>query len=99
MKIAAKEEVYWTANMNCNKQLQLQIPLSDTGTEAITWSLVDTERVTNHLDREIYGITSKEQKRFNKEFSIRLIAFQSRWVTIGIQELHKTFEQHVIYFR
>jgi hypothetical protein len=63
--------------MTVNKRLHFQIRLSDALTGAITWSLADTERVANHLEREIYGITLNEQKRFKMEFSICLIEFES----------------------
>jgi hypothetical protein len=39
--------------------------------------LPDTERVTIQLEREIYGITSNEQKQLKKEFSSRLIKFEA----------------------
>jgi hypothetical protein len=98
MKPAAEDEAYGAANMTADKRLQFQIRLSDAETEATTWSLADTERVTNQLEREIYGITSNEQKRFKTEFSIRLIEFEAWWETIGIQALRKSIEQHVIHF-
>jgi hypothetical protein len=37
--------------------------------------MADTERVTNQLQTEIYGITSDEQMQFMTEFSIHLIQF------------------------
>ena len=98
MKTAAEDEVYGAANMTADKRLQFQIRLSDAETDATTWSLADTERVTNQLEREIYGITSNEQKRFKKEFSIRMIEFEAWWETLGIQALRKTIEQRVIHF-
>jgi len=97
MKTAAEDEVYGAANMTADKRLQFQIRLSDAETDATTWSLADTERVTNQMGREIYGITSNEQKRFKKEFSIRMIEFEAWWETIGIQALRKTIEQRVIH--
>jgi hypothetical protein len=72
-EIAAEDEAYGAANMTANKRLQFQICLSDAETEATTCSLADTECVTNQLEREIYSITSNEQKRFKTEFSIRMI--------------------------
>jgi thiaminase len=97
-KTASKDEAYRAANMTPNKQLQFHIRLSDAETEATTWSLADTERVTNQLEREIYGITLNEQKRFKTEFSIRMIEFEAWWDTIGIQAVRKTIEQRVIHF-
>jgi len=85
--------------MTANKRLQFQIRLSDAKTEAMTWTLADTERVTNQLERECYGITSNEQQRFKKEFSIRLMKFEAWWETIGIEALRKTIEQRIIHFR
>jgi hypothetical protein len=34
-----------------------------------------------------------------KELSIRMIEFKAWWKAIGVQELRKTIEQHVIHFR
>ena len=56
------------------------------------------EHVTIQLEREIYGITLNEQKRFKKEFSIHIIEFEAWWETIGIQMLWKAIEQCVIQF-
>jgi hypothetical protein len=84
--------------MTANQRLQFQIRLSNAQTDATTWSLADTERVTFQLEREIYGITSNEQQRFKKEFSVRLIEFEAWWETIGIQALRKSIEQDVIHF-
>jgi len=98
MKTAAEDEAYGAPNLTADKRLQFQNRLSDAGTEASTWSLADSERITIQLEREIYGITSNEQKRFKKEFSIRLIEFGAWWETIGIQALRKTIKQRVIHF-
>ena len=46
MKTAAEDEAYRAANMTTYKRLQFHNRLSDGGTEATTWSLADTERVT-----------------------------------------------------
>ena len=61
MKTAAEEEVYGAINMTADEREDLQVRLSDAETEATTWSIADTERVTIQLEREIYGITSIEQ--------------------------------------
>jgi len=98
MKAAAEDEAHGATIMTADKRLQFQIRLSDGETEATTWSLADMEWVTNQLQREIYGITSNEQKRFKMEFSIRLIEFEAWWETIGIQALRKSIEQRVIHF-
>ena len=98
MKAAAEDEAYGAANITADKRLQFQIRLSNAETAATTWSLADTERVTNQLEREIYGITSNEQKRFKKEFSIRVIEFEASCETIGIQALRKSIEQCLIHF-
>jgi hypothetical protein len=98
MKTAAEDEAYRVANMTPNKRLQFQICISDAETVATTWSLADTVRVTNQLEREIYGITSTEQKRFKTAFSIRVIEFEAWWETIGIQALWKSIEQRVTNF-
>jgi len=60
-----------------NKQLQFQIRRFNAETEATTWSFADMERVTIELERDIYGITSNEQKRFKNKFSIRIIEFEA----------------------
>ena len=96
MKGASEDEAYGAAIMTANKRLQCQIPLSDAETEATTWSLADTEWVTNQLEREIHDITLNGQKQFKTEFSIRLIEFEAWWETIGIQALRKSIEQQVI---
>jgi len=77
MKTATDDEANGAANMTDNKWQQFQICLSDAEPEAMTWSLADTEQVTNQLEREIYGITSNEQKLFKKELSIRLIEYEA----------------------
>ena len=95
---AAEEKAYGAANMTTDKRVQFQIRLSDAETEATTWSMADTERVTNQLEREIYGITSNEQKGVKMQFTIRMIEFEAWWETFGIQALQKTIEQRVIHF-
>jgi hypothetical protein len=84
--------------MTANKRLQFQICLSNAETEDTTSSLAHTKQVTKQLEREIYGITSNEQKRFQREFSICLIQFEGWWDIIGIQEPQKSIEQHLIHF-
>ena len=86
---AAEAKAYWAANMTDDMPLQFQIRISDSEAEATTWSLADTECVTHQLESVIYGITSNEQKRFTKEFSIPLIKFEGWWEAIGIQALRK----------
>jgi len=98
MEAAAEDKAYGAAPMTIDKQLKFQIRLSDAETENMTWSLADTEWVTNQLERELYGITSNEQKWLKTEFSIRLIEFEAWWGTMGIQALRKSIEQHVIHF-
>ena len=99
MKTAAKDEAYRAAKMTADKRLQIQVRLPDAEIEATTWSFADMEPVTNLLEREIYGITSNEPKRFKTEFPIRLIQFEAWLETIAIQALWKTTQQRVIYFR
>ena len=72
METAAEDEAYGVANMTADKRRQFQVRPSNAETEAATWSVADTEHITNRLEREIYGIISNEQKQFKKEFSIRL---------------------------
>jgi hypothetical protein len=64
MKTAAKQEVYGAVNMTADKREEFQVCLSDTETEATTWSITDTDRIVRQLEREMYGITSNEQIRF-----------------------------------
>ena len=63
--------------MTADKRVQFQISLSDAEIEATTWSIADADRVVNQLERLIYGITSKDQMQFTKEFSIRLVEFEA----------------------
>jgi hypothetical protein len=62
------------------------------------WSIADAARIVNPLERQIYGITSKDQRWFTKEFSSCLVGFETRWQAIGVQELRKTIEQGAIHF-
>jgi len=98
MKTAGKEKVYGAANMTADKRVEFQVCLSDAATEATTWNLPDIDRIVRQLEREIYGIKSNEQMRFKQELSIRLIEFEPWWRAIGVQELRKTIEQHVLHF-
>jgi len=85
--------------MTADKGLQFQICLSDADTEAVTWSLSDTERITNQVQREISSITWNGQKKLKVEFSIHWIKFEAWWETIGIQAIRKTIAQCILYFR
>jgi hypothetical protein len=98
MKTAAEEEVYGSVNMTGDKWEEFQVRLSDTETEATTWSITDKDRIVSQLESEIYGITSNEQMRFKKLFSIPLIDFEAWWQAIGVQELRKTIQPLVIHF-
>jgi len=99
MKTAAEEEAYGAVNMTTNKHVQFQVCLTNAEIEATTCCITNTDCIVNQLDREIYGITSKDQMRFTKEFSIRLVKFEAWWQAIGVQELRKTIKQCVIHFR
>jgi len=99
MTTAAGEAAYGPVNMTAHKRVQFQVCLSDAEIEATTWSIADTDHVVNQLGREIYGITSKDQMRFTKEFSIQLVEFEAWWQAIGVHKLQKTIEQCVIHFR
>jgi hypothetical protein len=89
---AAEDEVDGAANRTADKRLQFRIRLSDAETEATTWSLGDIECMTKQLERVIYGITTNEQMRFNKQFSLCLIECEAWWEIIRIQALRKTLE-------
>jgi hypothetical protein len=96
---AADDEAYGAGNTSAHKRLQFQIRPSDVETEVTTWSLADTERVTNKLERETYGITSIEWNGLKKDFSIRLSKFEAWWETISIQVRQKSIEHCVMHFR
>ena len=64
METGAEEEAYGAVNMTADKHVHFQVCLSDAEIEATTWSISDTDRVVNQLEREIHGITSKDQMRF-----------------------------------
>jgi len=98
MKTAAEEGAYGAVNMTADKRVQFQVCLSDAEIGATTWSIADADRVVNQLEREIYGITSKDQMRFTKEFSICLVEFEAWWQAFDVQEHRKSIEQRVIHF-
>jgi len=98
IETAAEDKAYMAANMTADNWVQFENHQSNAETEATTWSLADTERVSIQLERELYNITSNEQKQFIKAFSIQLIEFEAWWETNGIQTLGKTFDQRVIDF-
>jgi len=87
--------------MTANRTLQCQIHLPDAQIDATTWSLADTEHVTNQLEREIHDITSNEQKQFKQEFSIRLIKFEAWWETSAFRRCGKPLNkaQHILNIR
>jgi len=63
--------------MTADKRVQFQVCLSDAEIEVTTWSIPDTDRVVNQHRREIYDITTNDQIRFTKEFSICLVKFEA----------------------
>jgi hypothetical protein len=77
MTTDAEEEVYGAVDMPADKHAEFQVHLSNAETEATTWSIPHTDRIVSQLDRAIYGITSNEEMRFKKEFSIHLIEFEA----------------------
>jgi len=77
MKTAAKDEAYRVANMTPDMQMQFQNRLSDVEKEATMWRLADVDHVTLQLKREIFAITSIEQKWFKMEITIRVIEFEA----------------------
>jgi len=97
-KTTAEKEAYGAVNMTADKRVQFQVCLSDGEIEATTWSIADMDCNVNQLEREIYGITSKGQMQFTKEFSICLVEVDASWQAIDVQELRKTLQQHVIHF-
>jgi CRISPR/Cas system Type II protein with McrA/HNH and RuvC-like nuclease domain len=97
-KTTAKDKSYGAAKVTANNRPWFRNYLSDAEAPATTLSLADTERVTFHLEREIYGITSNKQKGFKKESSIDLSECEVWWEAIGIQVLRILIEQCVIRF-
>jgi len=85
--------------MTADKHVQFQICLSNGENEATTWSITDTDRIVNQLERVIDGITSKDQMRFTTEFFIRLVEIEAWWQAIDVQELRKTIEPRVLHSR
>jgi len=75
--------------MTADKRVQFRVSQTNTDIEATTCSIADTDRVVNQLEREIHGITLKDQMWFTKEFSLRLIEFKAWWQAIRVQELRK----------
>jgi len=73
--------------MTADKHVQFQVYLSDAEIAATTWGIPDTDCVLNQLKREIYRITSKDQMRFTKEFSIRLVEVEAWWQAIRVGKL------------
>jgi hypothetical protein len=99
METDPENKTYRVANMTANMRLQCQIRLSYVETDATTWSLADTEWATIQLEREIYDITSNDQRWLKKAFSICLIEFDAWWENIGIQALPNPIQQCVIHCR
>ena len=77
MKTAAEEEAYGTVNITADMHIHFPVSLTDAQIEATTWSITDTDYIVNHVEREIHGITSKDQMQFTKQFSIRLFEFDA----------------------
>ena len=98
LKTAAEDKAYGVENLTAEKRPKIHIHPSNAETETTTSSLAVTEHVTILLEREIYSITSNEQKSFKKESSIHMIKFEAWWEKIGIQALGITIEQPVIHF-
>jgi len=98
MKTAAGDEVYRAGNMTPDKRFEFQVRLSDDETEATTWSISDTDCIGYQLEKEIYGITSKEPMRFKKEFFTLFIEFEACYNRIGVQVLRKSIKQCVLHF-
>jgi len=65
--------------MTANKGVEFQGCLSYAETEATTWSIAYTDCIANQLQRDIYGITSKDQIQFKKKFSIPWVEFEAWW--------------------
>jgi hypothetical protein len=63
--------------MTTDKRVEFQVHLSDTETEATSWSIADMDCIENRLQREIYGITSNDQMHFQQQSSIGLIKFEA----------------------
>jgi hypothetical protein len=77
MNTGAEEEACWAGNITADQRVQFLVHLSNAEFEATIWSMADTDHVVNQLERAIYGITSKDQMLFMKEFSICLVEFEA----------------------
>jgi len=74
---AADDEAYRAVNMTADKPVQFQACLSDAEIKATPWSIAETDHVVNLVERDICGITSKDQMRLTTEFSIRSVEFEA----------------------
>jgi len=99
MKTEAEEEAYRAVNMTAAKLEQILVSLSEAEIEATTSSIADADGIVNRLARVNYGITSKDQMRFTKEFSIRLVEFEAWWQAISVRELRKIIDLREFHFR
>jgi len=98
METAAGYEADRAVIMTTEKRVQFLDCLSDSDPEAATWSITDKDRLVNQLERELDGMTLKDQMRFMKESSIRLVEFGAWWHAIGVQEPWQTIKQQWTYF-
>jgi hypothetical protein len=64
MKTAAEVEVPGAPNMTTNLCVEFQVRLYNAATKATTCSISDTDRIGNHQERDIYGMTLNEQMHF-----------------------------------
>jgi hypothetical protein len=84
--------------MATDKRGKFPVCVSNAETAATTWRIAHMDSVAYQMQREIDGITSKEQMWCKKQLSIRMNEFLACWKAIGVDELRQTIEQHVIHF-
>jgi len=84
--------------MITHKQTQLEVCQSDPGTGTTTKIITDPDPIMKRLEWELDCVTTNEQMRIKKEFSICLIEFDACRQIFGMQELWNNIEQRVMNF-
>lgn len=84
MIIATRYDANGQAQMTTDKWLKFQMSLSDVETEAMTWSIADTEYGTDQQESGMYEIYLNLQKCIRNTLFICIIKIDTWWETIGI---------------
>jgi hypothetical protein len=66
-----EEEDYGAVIITTNQGVECQVSPSDRENDGTTFSIADTDRIVNPLEKEIHGIKSNKQMWFKLELSIR----------------------------